>query len=116
MIVAAGVRVYIAVGAVDMRKSINGLSMLVSQEFELNPLAGHLFVFSNRRRTVVKVLYWDVNGYCLWQKRLERHRFRWPESRSQVLELDARALGWLLNGLEVEQRQAHARLAYSAAC
>lgn len=115
MIVASGVRVYIAVGHVDMRKSINGLSMLVSEEFELDPFCGHLFAFSNRRRTVVKVLYWDRNGFCLWQKRLERHRFRWPESRSQVLQLDTRAFAWLLDGLDVEQRQAHEKLSYAAA-
>lgn len=115
MIVAAGMRVYIAVGHVDMRKSINGLSMLVAEDLDLDPFCGHLFAFSNRRRTVVKVLYWDRNGFCLWQKRLEKDRFRWPESRSEVLQLDTRAFGWLLEGLDVEQQQAHGKLSYAAA-
>jgi transposase len=60
--------VYVSVGAVDMRKSIDGLSILVSQQLALDPFAGHTFAFSNRHRTIVKVLYWDRNGFCLWQK------------------------------------------------
>lgn len=108
------VRVYLAVGSVDMRKSIDGLSILVSQGFALDPFAGHMFAFSNRRRTVVKVLYWDRNGFCLWQKRLERERFRWPESREEVLELGHRELRWLLDGLEIHQGQAHGNFRYSA--
>jgi transposase len=99
-----------------MRKAIDGLSILVSQQLSLDPFSGHMFAFSNRRRTVVKVLYWDSNGFALWQKRLERDRFRWPESRSEVLEIGARELRWLLDGLDVEQRQAHRTLAYSAVC
>jgi transposase len=110
------VQVYIAVGHVDMRKAIDGLSILVSQRFSLDPFSGHMFAFSNRRRTVVKVLYWDHNGFCLWQKRLERERFRWPESREEVLEIGHRELRWLLDGLEVNQRQAHRPLSYSAIC
>jgi transposase len=110
------VQVYIVVGHVDMRKAIDGLSMLVSQRFALDPFTGHMFAFSNRRRTVVKVLYWDHNGFCLWQKRLERERFRWPESREEVLSIGHRELRWLLDGLEVNQRQAHRALSYSAVC
>jgi transposase len=75
-----------------------------------------MFAFSNRRRTVVKVLYWDSNGFALWQKRLERDRFRWPESRNEVLEIGGRELRWLLDGLALEQRQAHHSLSYSAVC
>jgi transposase len=107
------VLVYIAVGNVDMRKSIDGLSILVSQQFALDPFAGHLFAFSNRRRTVVKILYWDRNGFALWQKRLERERFRWPESRDQVIAIGYRELRWLLDGLEIQQRHAHRALNYS---
>ena len=116
MIAPDNIRVYVAVGSVDMRKSIDGLSLLVSRGFALDPFAGHMFAFSNRRRTVVKLLYWDRNGFCLWQKRLERERFRWPESRNEVLEIGHRELRWLLDGLEVNQGKAHSRVQYSAIC
>jgi len=96
-----------------MRKAINGLSILVEQALSLDPLSGHLFVFSNRRRTTVKILYWDRNGFCLWQKRLEKDRFRWPASAETVVELDNRSLRWLLEGLDVQQRYAHSSLSYS---
>ncbi len=62
----APAQVYIAPGATDMRKSINGLSLLVVDQLELNPLSGHLFAFCNRKRDMVKILYWDRNGFCLY--------------------------------------------------
>lgn len=111
MFLPGAIRVYVAVGSVDMRKSIDGLSMLVAGEFDLDPFGGQLFVFGNRRRTMVKVLYWDRNGFCLWQKRLERDRFRWPASGAQVLELDSSQLRWLLDGLEPCQ-QGHGLVRY----
>ncbi len=110
--VPAGTRVYLALGATDMRKSINGLSVLVETRLEQSALSGHLFVFCNRARTIVKALYWDHNGFCLWQKRLEAERFRWPKSKAEVLEIDPRQLLWLLSGLELEQPRSHRRLRY----
>lgn len=110
------IRVYVAVGCVDLRKSIDGLSILVSQRFALDPFAGHMFAFSNRRRNAVKVLYWDRNGFCLWQKRLERDRYRWPDSREELLEMGWRELRWLLDGLDLRQLQGHRRLNYAAVC
>jgi len=68
----SGGRVYLAVGATDMRKQINSLTILVEQHMHLDPLSGSVFVFCNRRRSTVKALYWDRNGFCLWQKRLEK--------------------------------------------
>ena len=109
----ANTKVYLAAGFTDMRKAINGLSVLVEAQLELDPFSGHLFVFCNRRRNMIKVLYWDRNGFCLWHKRLEKHRFRWPESWDQVVQLDQRQLNWLLDGLEVQQGRAHSRLSYS---
>lgn len=109
----AEVQVYLAVGATDMRKQINGLSLLVESGLGRNPFSGHLFAFSNRRRTQVKVLYWDRNGFCLWQKRLERERFRWPETRAAVVQVSPRELRWLLEGLELVQGRAHQALRYS---
>ena len=106
-------RVYLALGATDMRKAINGLSILVSDQLELNAFSGHLFVFCNRARTIVKALYWDRNGFCLWQKRLEKHRFHWPRSREEVVEVGARELGWLLEGLDPSRIKGHPKLSYS---
>lgn len=105
-------RVYLATGHTDMRKSINGLSILVQSHMSLDPFAGHLFAFCNRRKSMVKILYWDRNGFCLWQKRLERHKFIWPESRRQVMALDGRQLHWLLEGLDIQQSRAHKSLHY----
>lgn len=110
--VPAGTRVYLAPGATDMRKAINGLSALVETAWDLNVLSGHLFVFCNRSRTIVKVLYWDHNGFCLWQKRLEAERFHWPQNEVQAMEIEPRQLLWLLSGLEVEQRGSHRSLRY----
>ncbi len=104
-------KVYIAIGNTDMRKSINGLSQLVAEHFELDPFSGHLFAFCNRRRDIIKILFWDKNGFCIWHKRLEKDRFRWPESEFEVLDIDAMQMSWLLAGLEIDK--AHRELAYS---
>ena len=110
---SSNIQVYLALGNTDMRKAINSLSILVQEQLELNPLSGNFFVFSNRRRTMVKILYWDRNGFCLWQKRLEKHRFKWPESRHEVMQIDQRQLRWLLEGLEIFQARAHDNVRYS---
>ena len=106
-------RVYLALGATDLRKAINGLSILVADHLELDSFSGHLFVFCNRARTIIKILYWDRNGFCLWQKRLEKHRFVWPETKEAVLELGHVELSWLLEGLDPLKERGHPRLAYS---
>jgi transposase len=110
---SSNTRVYLATGSTDMRKAIGGLSMLVEGALELDPFSGHLFGFCNRRRNIVKILYWDRNGFCLWQKRLERDRFRWPGSAAAVLELEPRELEWLLEGLDVKAIRPHRELHYS---
>ena len=113
MIGPDSIQVYVVVGRVDMRKSIDGLSLLVSQQLSLDAFGGHMFAFTNRKRNVVKILYWDRNGWVLWQKRLEQDRFPWPESREEVLKIGHRELRWLLEGLDIHQK-AHGALHYSA--
>lgn len=113
MIFPFHIRVFLATGYTDMRKSINGLSVLVARHFEKDPLSGHLFVFCNKRRNIVKILYWDRNGFCVWHKRLEKQFFKWPPSKSDLCEIDHRQLNWLLEGLEVHQQQAHDYLNYT---
>lgn len=104
--------VFLAIGATDMRKSINGLSLLVEDQFTLDLFSGSYFVFCNRRRDIVKILYWAENGFCIWMKRLEKDVFRWPESEQEVIQVSSTALNWLLQGLDLQQ--AHKRLAYSS--
>lgn len=93
-------RVFLAVGHTDMRKSINGLSVLVERGMGHNPFDGDLFVFCNRRRNMIKILYWDKNGFALWHKRLEKHRFLWPVTTDAVISLGSKELEWLLAGLD----------------
>jgi len=100
-------------GATDLRKAIDGLSILGADRLALDPFSGHLFAFCNRSRTIVKILYWDRNGFCLWQKRLEQHIFTWPESEKKILDLDPRQLSWLLDGLNPLQVNADQALKYS---
>lgn len=109
----SGIKVYLALGNTDMRKSINGLGIIVENHFALDPFTGHLFVFCNRRRNIMKILYWDRNGFCLWQKRLEKDRFQWPETSGGTMMIDERELMWLMEGLDLEQESAHKRLSYS---
>ena len=111
MLIPLSTRVYLALGSTDMRKAINGLSILVEQAMDLNPFSGDLFVFCNRQRTIIKILYWDHNGFCLWHKRLEKHKFKWPDSRVDVMTIAAKQLSWLLAVLDFTS--AHQRLAYS---
>lgn len=103
-------RVFLRLGATDMRKAIDGLSVVVAQELAEQPASGDLYVFCNRAGNIVKILYWDRNGFCLWQKRLEKNRFKWPRRDKDLLEIDRTALGWLIAGLDIAQ--AHARLPY----
>ena len=104
----ASAPIYLAREPIDMRKSIDGLSIWVSQVLGHDPLQGQVFVFTNRRRDKIKLLQWDRNGFWLSYKRLERSRFSWPvpELGQQVLSLEARQLQWLLEGLGLEQPRA----------
>ncbi len=104
-------QVYLACGSTDLRKSIDGLAALVSHSFELDLFANSLFVFCNKGRDKLKILYWDHNGFWLYYRRLERGRFRWPAHRGeQTVAVSRRQLTWLLDGLSLEQRQAHRRV------
>jgi transposase len=114
MISLSEAKVHIALGVTDMRKSINGLSAIVQENFNLDPFSGQLFVFCNRQRNIIKILYWQYNGFCLWQKRLEKHKFTWPKSQKEVLEINNRELNWLLDGLSIHQKQAHEQLTYTS--
>jgi len=104
-------RVYLAVGATDMRKQIDGLAALVEDVLEQDPFCESLFVFCNARRDKLKILYWQRNGFWLWYRRLERERFRWPqpEGAAASMEVSARELRWLLDGLDIARVEGHRR-------
>lgn len=104
-------KVFLALGTTDMRKAINGLSIVVSEQMNQDLFSDHLFVFCNRKRTILKILYWDTNGFCLWQKRLEKDRFKWPKTHQEVMNITSRELSWLIAGLNIHQ--AHKPLKYS---
>ena len=94
--------IYLHRDSVDFRKSINGLVMIVEQEMELSPFAPALFVFCNKNRDRVKVLYWDQSGFCLWYKRLEKEKFKWPRRYpSSMMTLNETQWQWLLSGCDI---------------
>jgi transposase len=103
-------QVYLAAGATDMRKQIDGLVALVVDVLAADPLSSHLFVFCNRGRDKLKILYWHNNGFWLWYRRLERERFWWPSRPTEgPLRLSLRELSWLLDGLNPHRVEAHQR-------
>lgn len=104
-------RVFLRPGPTDMRKQINGLAVLVEQELELNLFSEAVFLFRKRERRILKALFWDRTGFCLWHKRLEKHRFPWPERTEDVVrEIDAERLAMLLS--DIDFWSAHQRLDY----
>lgn len=96
------VRVWLYTQPTDMRKSFDGLSALVKHSLFEDPLSGHLFVFINRKRTLVKVLYFDRSGYCVWSKRLEQGRFHFRDDPGDKAVLDWTQLKLLLEGIEMK--------------
>ena len=107
------VRVHLCRDAVDFRKAINGLSIVVAEELELDPFSAHVFGFCNRRRDQVKLLYWERNGFVLWQKRLEKDRFPWPRDQGEeILTVTGRELNWLLDGIDVFRLRPHEALSF----
>jgi transposase len=110
--------VWLCRAAVDFRKGINGLSILVEEQLTRDPFSGQLFVFVNRKRDKVKILYWERAGFCMWQKRLEQECFKWPDHVSgdgtpSVLTLDGQQLNWLLDGYDLAAMRPHRSLAYT---
>jgi len=107
--------VYLCTAPVDFRKGIQGLAVLVEADLALDPFSEQLFVFTNRRRDSVKILYWERNGFCLWQKRLERERFQWPADFGRApVTLTGQQLNWLLDGYDIRQLRPHKALKYKS--
>jgi len=101
-------QVYLARGSTDLRKSIDGLAVIVKECFSLDPFSLCLFVFCNRKWDKLKILEWEHNGFWLHYRRLERGTFHWPsESETAPMKVTQRQLRWLLDGLPLHQKQAH---------
>jgi transposase len=111
----ASVRVYLCTSACDMRKSFDGLHALVTQSMQLDAFGGHLFVFSNRRRDRIKILYWDRDGFAVWAKRLEEGTYAMPFGDSgdtdgeKQNEITAAELGALLSGIDLSRARRRKR-------
>ncbi len=112
-------QVYLCRAPIDFRKGIAGLSVLVEQELQLNPFAPALFVFINRPRDKLKILYWHRNGFCLWMKRLEAEKFAWLPSTNDTstpvhANINAQELAWLLEGYNIWKNKPHKILNFTA--
>ena len=93
------VQIFLRPGATDMRKAINGLSAMVQDEMELNMFSDAIFLFCGKGKKILKIVYWDKNGFCLWMKRLEKEKFAWPKDESTSKKITAEELNWLLSGI-----------------
>jgi transposase len=101
-------RVYLHRAPVDMRKQMDGLSILAMDVLRQDPMSGSMFVFINARRNKLKILVWERNGFIVWYKRLEQQRFHWPRASAEaVLTLTGQQLNWLLDGYDVWRMKAH---------
>ncbi len=107
-------RIYLYRHPVDFRKAVNGLSMLVEETLEKDPFDGTLFVFTNRLRNRVKILWYERNGFCLWYKRLEVDRFQWPKADDTLFKLNGQQLNWLLDGYDISKLHPHASRHYKS--
>jgi transposase len=93
-------RIFIRPGTTDLRKAVNGLTVISEQQMKGEPLSGNLYLFCNRDRKLIKALWWDRNGFWLSQKRLEQDTFPWPQTSEEAMELSSEQLTMLLQGID----------------
>jgi transposase len=94
------VRIFIRPGYTDLRKAVNGLSVIVEQEMSGEPFSGNVYLFCNLERKLIKAVWWDKTGFWLSQKRLEKEKYPWPETMEAVKELSSEELSMLLKGID----------------
>jgi len=102
MLLPTGVRVHIALGVTDLRKGLDGLAMLVQGVLEQDPFSGHLFAFRGRKANLIKIVFWDGTGLCLFSKRLEQGHFPWPgaDEPGDTVALTSAQLSLLIEGID----------------
>ena len=98
--IPAGVRIYVACGATDMRKGMDGLAVMAQQVLKQDPFSGAIFCFRGRRGGLVKILFWDGQGFCLFAKRLDSGRFVWPVTKEGSVTLTPAQLSMLVEGID----------------
>jgi transposase len=94
------VKIFLRPGHTDMRKAVNGLSVIVQENMKEDPFSGGVYIFCSRDRKLLKAVYWDRSGFWLSQKRLEKDKYPWPETSEEVKELSAEELSMLLRGID----------------
>ena len=104
-------RIFIHPGYTDLRKAVNGLSVMIEQQMGGEPFSGNVYIFCNRERKLLKAVYWDKTGFWLSQKRLEKDRYPWPRDEGEARELTAEQLQMLLAGIDFFK--AHKELCYT---
>ena len=110
----SALRIFLAVEPADMRNGFDGLARLVRERIAEEPLSGHLFVFQNRRRDRVKILYWDRDGFARWYKRLEKGVFRFPEAKDGRVEVTPAEMAAVLEGIDLSRARRLPRFALPA--
>lgn len=104
------IHIFVRTEPADFRKQINGLSILVQEDIKEDLFGNNIFLFCNKMRNRMKILYWDRNGFCMWFKRLEKDRFPWPRNEKEVREINLEQLKMLLSGIDFWN--AHKKLNY----
>jgi transposase len=94
------IRIFIRPGPTDLRKAVNGLSVLIQEHMEMDPLSGSVFLFCNKERRLLKAVWWDKTGFWLSQKRLEKEKWPWPEEAESAKEINAGEVKMLLSGID----------------
>jgi len=94
------VSIFVRPGITDMRKQINGLSILAEDEMKQDSASGSLFLFCSKNRKNLKCIYWDKNGFCMWQKKLEKDKFPWPMTTEAAEQINSEQLQLLLEGID----------------
>jgi transposase len=92
--------IYIKPGKTDMRKAIVSLNEIIAYEMKKDIYSKSLFMFCSKNRKTIKIVYWDRNGFCMWQKKLEKEKFIWPKVKSEIDQISEEQLNWLLSGLD----------------
>ncbi len=106
-------KIYLYRDYVDFRKQINGLTQVVINQMKLNAMDGSLFVFCCKRKDKLKVVYWHNTGFCMWQIRLEKDKFKWPiKHADKILNWNKEQFNWLLKGIDVSKLNPHKALKY----
>ena len=111
MIIPAAVKLFVYMDATDMRKGFNGLSALVINEMSQDPLTGNFYIFRNKKKDKLKLLYWDRSGYAIWYKQLQEGKFHFPLVSDSSIEIDISDLSLILEGIDLSSAKQQKRFA-----